>query len=66
MHGLVLRLVDLMMAMQPTQGIVADRAQRDDLFSRIKRKRIVDLDLGNLRVERQVLGPSIMDPGGGV
>jgi len=41
--ALVLRLVDLAMAVQPAQGIVADRAQRDDFFSRLQRERIVYL-----------------------
>src|SRR6202043_4103745 len=38
--ALILRLVDLAAAVQPAQGIVAERAQRDDLFPRLQRQRI--------------------------
>jgi hypothetical protein len=55
-----LRLVDLAMAVKATQGIVADRAQRDDFFSRLQRERIVYFNGRHFRVARQVAGSAVM------
>jgi hypothetical protein len=42
------------MAVQPPQEIMTDRAQRDDLFSRLQRQRIVYLNGRHFRIARQV------------
>ena len=59
--ALVLRLVDLAAAVQPAQRIVADRAQRDDLFPRLQRQRIVYFNLRHFGVARQILRPAVMN-----
>ena len=38
----ILCLVELVMRVQPAQGIVAERAQRDDLFAGLERQGIVN------------------------
>src|SRR6201999_248035 len=58
--ALVLRLVQLAMAVQAAKRIVAKRAQRDDLFTRFEGEWIVDLDGCNFGVARQILRPAIM------
>src|ERR1700747_21781 len=58
--GLVLRLVDLAVRMQTTQGIIANRTQGDDLPPRPKRKEIVTLNAANSRMERQIARAPVM------
>ena len=58
--GLVLRLVDLAVRMQTTQGIIANRPQGDDLLARPQRKGIVNLNAGNFRIERQIARAPVM------
>ena len=58
--ALVLRLVDLTMRMQAAKRIVADRAQRNDLLSRLQRQGIVDLDGCDFGVARQILRSPVM------
>jgi hypothetical protein len=48
------------MAVQPAQGVVADRAQRDDLFSRFQRQRIVYFNGRHFRIARQIAGSPVM------
>jgi hypothetical protein len=61
---LILRLVDLAVRMQPSQRIVAERAQRDDLLAGVKRQRIVDLDGRDFGVAQQIPRPPVMRLGG--
>jgi hypothetical protein len=56
-----LRLVDLAAAVQPAQGIVAERAQRDDLFPRLQRQRIVHFHRRHFGVARQILRPAVVN-----
>src|SRR5258706_48746 len=48
--ALVWRLVDLRVRVQPRQGIVTDRAQRDDLLPRLKAQGIFHLNSRHFRV----------------
>ena len=57
----ILRVVDLMMRMQPSQRIAADRAQGDDLVAGLERHGIVDLDGNDFGVERQVARAAIVE-----
>src|SRR5271169_3678803 len=59
--ALKLRLVDLTMAVQPPQRIVADRAQGDNFFSGLERQGIVDFDRDHFGVTRQILRPAVMN-----
>src|ERR1700676_3715139 len=59
--ALILRLVDLTMRMQPAQGIVADRAQRDDFFSRLQAQGIVHFNRRHLRVAQQIPRSPVMN-----
>jgi hypothetical protein len=54
------RVVNLAMRVQPRQRIVSDRTQRDDLFSRLKRQRIVDFDDRNFCIAQQIAGSAVM------
>jgi hypothetical protein len=56
-----LRFVDLAMRVHPAEGIVAERAQRDDLFSRFQRQWIVHFDGRHLGVARQILRSPVMN-----
>lgn len=56
----ILRIVDLAVRMQPTERIVADRAQRDNPFAPLKRERIVDFDRRHLGIVGQVLGAAVV------
>ncbi len=48
----VLRLVDLVVRVQPAERIAADRPDSQNLLARIERERIVDLHLRHLGIER--------------
>src|SRR5579863_4033800 len=56
----ILRLVDLMMAVQPRQRIVADRTQPGDLLAGFERERIVDLDRGDFRIQGKIARSSVV------
>src|SRR5665213_2308529 len=60
----VLRLVDLAMRMQPAQWIVADRAQRDDLFAGLEAQGIVDFNGCDFRIAREIAGSPVVNLGG--
>jgi hypothetical protein len=62
----VLRLVDLVVRMQPSQGIIAHRAQNHDLLARLQGKRIIDFDGDYLCIARQIAGASVMSFGNSV
>ena len=56
-------LINLVVAEEPCERIVADRAQRDDLLARLERERVIHFDLGHLGVQRQILRLAVMNPG---
>src|SRR5262249_38964804 len=57
----ILRLIDLMVRVQPAERIAADRADGDDLLAGIESQGIVDLDLHHLGIERHVARPPVVD-----
>jgi len=59
--ALELRLVDLAMRMQLPQRIVAQRPQRDDLFSGLQAQGIVDFDRRDFGVARQIRRSPVMN-----
>jgi len=59
--ALILRLVELAMRVQPAQGIIADRAQGDDFFTRLQGQGIVHFNGRHFGVARQIPRSPVMN-----